>query len=118
MTSSISNEAGIHEAVGSQIATMPLDQIVGQPTNTTVSHLEQQCAKRATSAKTTKWGGHHGCLALVINDKELQSIAGDNTATTDRLDTPPFNPDGLTKSTTLINQTKLNAKHIIEQEEY
>ena len=97
---------------------MPLDQIFGQPTNTTVNHIEQQCAKFAALMKTTKWEGCHGCLALVIDEEEIQSITSDDSATTDRLDTPPLTPDGLTNSTTLINQTKRNAKHKIYQEDY
>ena len=115
MESSTANEAAICEAVRAQIATMPLNRFFGQPTNTTVNLLELECAKLAALVKTTKWGGRHGFLALVINDEELQSITGDNTATTDRLDASPLTPDGLTNSTTLINQTKLNAKHKIEQ---
>ena len=118
MESSTANESAIREAVRAQIATMPLDQIVGQTTNTTVNHLEQQCAKLAALMKTTKWGGRHGCLSLVIDEKDFQSITGDDTATTDRLDTPKLTPDRLTNSTTLINQTKINAKQNIEQEEY
>ena len=116
MSSSTANKAAIREAVREQIATMPLNIIVDQPTNTTVNHLEQQCAKLAASVKTTKWGSRHRCLALVINDEELQSITGNDTTTTDRLDTPARTLDGLTNSITLINQTKRNVKHKIEQE--
>ena len=118
MESSTANKAAIPEAVRAKNATMLLDWIVGQPTNTTVNHIEQQCAKLGASVKTTKWGGRHGCLALVIDKEEFQSITGDDTATTNHLNTPPLSPDGLTNNTTLINQTKLNAKHKIEQEEY
>ena len=118
MASSTSNKAAIREAVRAKIATMPLDRIVGQPTNTMMNHLKQKCAKLTASVKTKKWGGFHGCLALVIDEEEFRSITVDDTATTDRLDTPPLTPDGLTNSTTLINQNKLNAKHKIEQEKY
>ena len=104
MASLTANEADICDTVRAQIATIPLEKIVGQPTNTTVNHLEQKCAKLADSAKTTKWGGCHGCLTFVINEEEFKSINGNNTATDDHLDTPPLTPDGLTNSTTLINQ--------------
>ena len=118
MESSTANEAAIRKAVRAQIATMPLNQIDGQPTKTMVNHLKHQCAKLPSSVTTTKWGGRHGYLPLVINEEEFQSITKDDTATTGRLDTPPITPDGLTNSTTHINQTKRKAKHKIKQEEY
>ena len=117
MASSKANNAAIREVVRAQIAKIPLDRISGQPTNTTVNHLEQQCAKITVLTKKTKWGVRHGCLAFVIYKEEFQSITSDNITTTNRLDTPPITPDGITNITTLINQTKLNSKHKIEQEE-
>ena len=74
MASSTTNEASIREAVRAQISTMPLGRNVGQPTNTTLNHLKQKCAKLAASVKTTKWGGRHGCLALVMDEEEFQQI--------------------------------------------
>ena len=49
MASSTSSEASIRAAVPTQIVTMPLDRIVGQPHNTSVNHLERQRAKQQST---------------------------------------------------------------------
>ena len=47
------NEAMVREAVHAALAFLPLDKIVGQPSNTSVNHLNQQVAKIAAEVKMT-----------------------------------------------------------------
>ena len=73
MSSSTTNEAAIREAIRAQLSELPLDKIIGQPTTTTVNHLKQQLAKLASAVKTSKWGGAHRHLPLVIGDTKYAS---------------------------------------------
>ncbi len=70
MSSPTASEAAVYEAVRAIVAPLPLDKVVGQPTTSTVNHLQQQIAKIAAAVKTTSWGGRHGHLALVLTDAE------------------------------------------------
>jgi len=75
MTAS-ATETAMCEAVRAKIYTMPLDKIVGQPTTATANQLKEQIAKIAAAIKTTKWGGRHGHLPLVLSGMEWQTAAG------------------------------------------
>ena len=74
MSSPTSNEAAVREAICAIIAPMPIDKIIGQPTNSTVNLLKHQVAKIAAVVKTTNWGGRHGHLALVLDDDEYRIV--------------------------------------------
>ena len=118
MSSPTANEATVREAVRAIIAHMPIDRIIGQPTNASLNNLKQQIAKIAAAVKTTKWGGRHGHLALVLNNAEYQAVTGVATITTDRLPPPPIVPDGLTNNTTLTHRTRIMADHNLECQEF
>ena len=56
MESLTSNQAAICEAVQAQIATIPLERIVGQPTNTTVNRLKAAMRKTRSLSENNKLG--------------------------------------------------------------
>eukprot|EP00804_Cyclotella_cryptica_P021358 CCRYP_001594-RA/>CCRYP_001594-RA protein AED:0.64 eAED:0.32 QI:0/0/0/0.6/1/1/5/0/975 len=118
MSSPTANEAAVREAVRSIIAPMPIDKIVGQPSNSTVNVLKQQLAKIAAAVKTTSWGGRHGHLALVLNDAEYQTVTNVPTLTTTRLVLPPIVPANLANNTTLTHRTRIMADHNLECQEF
>ena len=74
MSSPTANKATEREAVRAIIAHMPIDRIIGQPTNASLNNLKQQLAKIAAAVKMTKWGDRHGHLALVLNNAEYQAV--------------------------------------------
>ena len=84
------NKATVHEAVRAMIAHMAMDKIIGQPTNSTVNHLKQQVAKIAAAVKTSKWGGRHGHLALVLSEAKYRTVTTVAAATVDRIVAPPI----------------------------
>ena len=124
MTEASSTKAGIRERIRLQTMQMPLDKIIGQPTTTTVNHLKQQIAKIAAAVKTTKWGGRHGHLALVLNNTSYHAVTDNATLPdgsandTDRLIAPPIVPVGITNSTTVVNKIRIMATHTLAQQEF
>ncbi len=118
------SEAAVREAVRAQIATMPIDKIVGKPSTTTVNHLKEQLAKTAAAVKTTKWGGRHGHLALVLTNAEYQTATGaatlaDGTANnTDRQAAPPIVPAGLTNNMAISDRIRIMANHNLANHEF
>ena len=118
MSTSTVTEAAVREAVRAQLATMPFDKIIGQPTNHTVNHLEKQIARMAAAVKSTKWGGRHGCIALVVDEASYRTITGTPTATVDRLQAPPLVPTALANNTTTVNRARIQANERVDKEEY
>eukprot|EP00804_Cyclotella_cryptica_P025717 CCRYP_002918-RA/>CCRYP_002918-RA protein AED:0.61 eAED:0.36 QI:0/-1/0/1/-1/1/1/0/420 len=114
MSSPTANKA----AVRSIIAPMPIDKIVGQPSNSTMNVLKQQLAKIAAAVKTTSWGRRHGHLALVLNDTEYQTVT--NAPTPPRHASPylPSSPANLANNTTLTHRTRIMADHNLECQEF
>ena len=70
MASHTSTVTAITEMVRSRMADVPLDTIVGQPTLPAVRKLVEQLSAFAAHFHTTEWGGRHGHLALVLNQKK------------------------------------------------
>jgi hypothetical protein len=97
---------------------MPIDKIMGQPSNSTVNLLKQQDAKIAAAVKTASWGGLHGHLALVLTDDEYRLITGDATQVTTRLVAPPIVPTALANNTTLTLRARITADHNLKCQEY
>ena len=94
MTASSPNEAIIREAVRAQLMAMELDKVIGHPTSTDLQTVTTQVAKMAASIKTTKFGGRHGFLALVLSTPEYQRVTGKAALNTTRLVQPPTMPTG------------------------
>jgi hypothetical protein len=66
--------SSVHQTVSLIMVAKPLDIIVGQPTTDTMNKMIEQMAQMIAPVKTTTWGGHHGSLALVLNDMDYSSI--------------------------------------------
>jgi hypothetical protein len=118
MSSPTANEATVREAVQATISLLPLDKITGQPTNSSVNHLKQQVAKIAAAVKTTKWGGRHGHLALVLLDVEYQTVTGTPHNTTELIAAPPIVPGALANNATLTSRTLVMADHNLACQEF
>ena len=118
MYSPTANEADVYEAVRAIVTPLTLDRVIGQPTTSTVNHLRQQIAKIEAAVKTTRWGGRHGHLALVLNEDEYRSITGNPTIDVNRLQTPPIVPAGLTNTTTLTNRASITGLHNLACQEF
>eukprot|EP00804_Cyclotella_cryptica_P012341 CCRYP_018201-RA/>CCRYP_018201-RA protein AED:0.66 eAED:0.37 QI:0/0/0/0.25/0/0/4/0/691 len=118
MSSPTANEAAVREAVRSIIAPMPIDKIVGQPSNSTVNVLKQQLAKIAAAVKTTSWGGRHAISLSSSTTPKYQAVTNVPTLTTTRLVLPPIVPANLANNTTLTHRTRIMADHNLECQEF
>eukprot|EP00804_Cyclotella_cryptica_P019037 CCRYP_014450-RA/>CCRYP_014450-RA protein AED:0.68 eAED:0.41 QI:0/0/0/0.33/1/1/3/0/374 len=118
MSSPTANEATVREAVRATIALLPLDKITGQPTNSSVNQLKQQVAKNAAAVKTTKWGGRHGHLVLILSDTEYQTVTGTPQITTEHVTAPPIISEALANNATLTSRTHVMADHHLACQEF
>ena len=114
MSSQTTNEAAVREAIRAIIAPMPIDKIIGQPTNSTVNLLKQQVTKIVAAVKTTSWGGRHGHLALILHDDGYHLVTGNATLMTTYLVVPPIVPTALANNTTLTLRARITANHNLE----
>ena len=125
MSSTTATGTSVQEAIRTQIGTMAIDKIIGQPTTTSVNNLKEQIAKIAASVKTTKWGGRHGYLPLVLDNTEWQTASGHGTTlpngnpnNTDRLTKPPLVPVGLTSTMSISARLAITNKDDRDKAEF
>ena len=85
--------SSVHQTVSLIMAAKPLDIIVGQPTTDTMNKMVEQMAQMVAPVKTTAWGGHHGSLALVLDDADYSSITKAKITSTK----PVTQPDAINK---------------------
>jgi phosphoribosylformylglycinamidine (FGAM) synthase-like enzyme len=97
---------------------MPIDKIIGQPTNSTINLLKQQVTKIAAAVKTTSWGRRHGHLILILTDDKYRLVTGNATQATTCLVAPPIVPTALANNTTLTLCANITADHNLECQEY
>ena len=62
-----------------------LNSILGQPTLNSMQHLSKQLVSYFA---TTKWGGKHGFLPLVLSEAKISLTVGDNNLNCKRLSKP------------------------------
>ena len=67
---------------------VPLDAIFGKPNLHSVHHLVKQLATFASHFATTKWGGKHEFLPLVLSKAKMRPAAGNNNLDCERLKKP------------------------------
>jgi hypothetical protein len=118
MSSPTASEATVYKAVRAIVTPLPLDKIIRQPTTSTVNHLRQQIVKIAAAIKTTRWGGRHGRLALVLTNAEYRSIMANPDIIVNCLPTPPIAATGLTNTTTLTNRASITGLHNLACQEF
>ena len=73
--------------------------IVGQPTTENMNKMVEQMAQMIAPIKTTAWGGHHGSLALILDNADYSSITKGNIASTK----PVTQPDTINKGITMTS---------------
>ena len=78
----------ITEMVRGRMEAIPLDTIVGKPTLQSVRHLVEQLATFASHFATTKWGGKHRFLPLVLSEFKMRLAAGNRNLDCERLKKP------------------------------
>ena len=55
-----------------------LDNIVGQPALHSVQHLVEKLTTFASHFATTKWGGKHGFLLIVLSNAKIRPASGNS----------------------------------------
>ena len=75
MTMTTKTVTDITELVRGRTETVLLDTIFGQPILQPVRHLIEQFTTFASHLATTKWGGKHGLLFLVLREAKMISAA-------------------------------------------
>ena len=84
--------------------------IVGQPTLTSLQLVVKKIAIFAIHLVTTKWGGKHGFLPLVLSEAKMQLDARDNNLDWERHAKPKFlNP---------IIEDDTKGRNLIQLQEY
>ena len=61
--------SSVHQTVSLIMVAKSLDVIIGQLTMETMNKMVEQMAQIVAPVKTTAWEGHHGSLALVLDDQ-------------------------------------------------
>eukprot|EP00804_Cyclotella_cryptica_P027936 CCRYP_003833-RA/>CCRYP_003833-RA protein AED:0.57 eAED:0.47 QI:0/-1/0/1/-1/1/1/0/133 len=118
MSSPTANNATVYEAIRAIVTPLPLDKIIGQPTTSTVNHLQQQIAKIVAAVKTRSWGGRHGHLALMLIDAKYCTVTGNPDIAIDRLPMPLIVTMGLTNTTTHTNRVSITGLHNLACQEF
>ena len=88
MATITANVTAITKMVRGRMEAVPLNSIVSQPTLHSVRHLVEQLAKFANNFSTTKWGGKHGFLLLVLSKAKIRPADGNNNLECERLKKP------------------------------
>ena len=88
MAAIMTTVAAITKMVRGRMETFPLDAIFGKPTLYSVQHLVKQLEKFASHFATTKWGGKHRFLPLVLSEANIRQATGNNNLDYERLNKP------------------------------
>jgi hypothetical protein len=88
--------SSVHQTVSLIMVAKPLNIIVGQPTTETMNKMVEQMAHMVAPVKTTAWGGCHGSLVLVLDEKDYSSITKARITSTK----PVTQPDAINKGIT------------------
>ena len=78
MASITKNVTAITNMVRGRMEAVPLDAIFGQPNLHSVQHLVEQLATFESHFATTKWGGKHGFLPLILGEAKMRPAAGNS----------------------------------------
>jgi hypothetical protein len=73
---STTSSAAITEMVRAKFGVKDFDQMIGQPTSTSIQLLITQLAEVACSFSTRQWKANHGCLTLVLDETEMRFTSG------------------------------------------
>ena len=80
----------ITKTVRVRMEAVPLDEIMVQLTLKSVRNLVAQLAAFESHFATTKWGGNHGFLPLVLNETKMSLAAGNQHLNCGPIKKPDF----------------------------
>ena len=86
MTATTTTVNAITKMVKERMEAVPIDAIFGKPTLHSVQHLIEKLATFTSHCATTKWGGKHGFLPLVLSEAKMRPSTGNNNLEYKRLD--------------------------------
>ena len=74
---STTGAAAVDAMVKARFDTKNFTRSVGAPEHGPIDILEDEIAKFVATFKTTRYGGRTGCLALIVNEEEMQRVTKD-----------------------------------------
>ena len=72
--SSTTDIAAIDEMIRAKFDAATITRVIGQPSLTSVRALVDELAKIAAGCKTSKWGGKHGHLKVVLGMEKYRLV--------------------------------------------
>jgi hypothetical protein len=90
--------SSVHQTVSLIMVAKSLDVIIGQLAMETMNKMVEQMAQIVAPVKTTAWEGHHGSLALVLDDTDYSSVTKAKITSTK----PVNQPDNINKGITAL----------------
>ena len=93
-------------------------RITGLPEKKANNKLVGAIAMVATGFKTCRYGGKTGCLALVVDQEEMQWVAKDDMLNCSRADEPTLLNPSIRGTTTATDEKILTAEHRVIWYEY
>ena len=74
----------VTEFVEKKLGNKPVDKLTSEPTIVTYGILEYQVAVAASAVKTSRWGGKHGHMTLIVFKAKYRLITTMATSIVDR----------------------------------
>ena len=100
------------------MASVPLEEIVGQSTLNSVQHFVYQLAAFASHFATTEWGGKQGFLPLMLTETKIRLAAGIQDLECGRIKRPEILNPKIEDNTKGCNILQLQEDHKIHWQEY
>ena len=118
MAATTTTVAAITNMVRRRVEAVPLDTIVGQHTLHYVQQFVEQLATFAIHFATTKWGGKHGFLPLVLSKSKMIPATMNNNLDYERLKKPELLNQKIEDSTQGLELLQLQADYKGNWQEY
>ena len=99
-----------------KVAIIP--RLNAMPTILSIDELVKAIAQVATSLKTRKWRGLHGCLALVLEESEIRLVANNPTLDCNKLEKSQFTHPNINLLMTVTKDKQLTNEHNVTWDEY
>ena len=98
----------VTDFVGQKLRNKPVNKILSERTIVTYGILEDQVSVAVSAVKTSQWGGKHGHLALIINEKKYRLITATKARIVDRQVKPADTDPNIDGKTSNFERTKLS----------
>ena len=103
--------AAVNTMVKARFDTTNFTRIVRAPEHGPIDILKDEIAKVAATFKTTWYGGRTGCLALIVDEEEMQRVTKDGTLDCTCTPNPPLLSPRLSDTTTATDGKTFAADH-------